>query len=164
MKPKAYIETSVISYLTALPARDIVAAGRQQITREWWCDASDRFELVISELVVSEASAGDSDAVTARLEVLSAIQMVDADDSSLRLAEDLITAGAIPHKAAGDAAHIAIAVTNGAEYLVTWNCRHIANAVMRSKIESVCRNAGYDPIIICTPDELRDADDEETNV
>lgn len=161
MNPKAYIETTVVSYLTAWPSRDVVIAGNQQVTRDWWRTASDRFELVASELVISEASAGDADAARDRLAKLASITLLDATEDAAELAQQLIEAGAIPEKAAEDAAHIAIAVTNGVDYLVTWNCRHIANAAMRSQIERVCRTAGYEPTIICTPEELMDPDDED---
>ncbi len=154
MKPKAYIETTVVSYLTAWPSRDVVIAGHQQITREWWQTAADRFELVVSQLVIGEAGAGDPDAARDRLEALESVALLDATDEAFKLALQLIDAGAIPEQAAEDAAHIAIAVTNGVEFLVTWNCRHIANATMRSRIEMVCRNAGYEPAVICTPEEL----------
>jgi len=163
MKPTAYIETTVISYLTAWPSRDVVIAGHQQITREWWQNAVDRFELVASQLVVDEASAGDPDAASERLAALNSVTLLDATDEALELARQLIEAGAIPEKAAEDAAHIAVAVTNGVEFMVTWNCRHIANASMRSRIESVCRNAGYEPAIICTPDELMEPNDAGPN-
>ncbi len=154
MKPRAYIETTVVSYLTAWPSRDVVIAGHQQITRDWWRTASDRFELVASQLVINEASAGDPDAARHRLTTLESVALLDATEEAQELAQRLIESGAIPKTAAEDAAHIAIAVTNGADYLVTWNCRHIANATMRSQIETTCRNAGYAPAVICTPDEL----------
>ena len=163
MKPKAYIETTVVSYLTARPSRDVVIAGHQQVTRDWWRSAADRFELVASELVINEASAGDADAAGDRLAVLRSLTLLDATDEAAEMARQLIESGAIPEKAAEDAAHIAIAVTNGVEYMVTWNCRHIANATMRARIESVCRDVGYEPAIICTPDELMEPDDENAN-
>ena len=154
MNPTAYIETSVISYLTARPSRDLVVAAYQQMTREWWRDAPRRFELVTSELVVSEAAAGDVDASRARLKMLEDISLLGTSEETQALAEKLLDIGAIPPKAADDAAHIAIAVTNGVDYLVTWNFRHIANAIMRSTIEDVCRAAGYKPPVVCTPNEL----------
>jgi hypothetical protein len=160
MKPKAYIETTVVSYLTAWPSRDVVIAGYQQTTREWWQDAADRFELVASELVINEAIAGDAIAAQDRLTALASITLLDATEEAAKLAQQLIDAGAIPKKAAEDAGHIAIAVTNGIDYLVTWNCRHIANATTRSQIERVCRDARYEPTIICTPAELMEPNDE----
>ena len=160
MKPKAYIETTIVSYLTAWPSRDVIIAAHQQSTRDWWRSAADRFELVASELVIQEASAGDAEAVRDRLAALEVVTLLDATEEAADLAQQLIDSGAIPAKAAEDAAHIAIAVTNAVEYLVTWNCRHIANATMRSQIERVCREAGYEPTIICTPDELMEPDDD----
>ena len=163
MKPKVYVETTVVSYLTAWPSRDVVIAGYQQTTREWWLDAADRFELVASELVINEASAGDADAAQDRLTALESVTLLDAIEEAAELAQQLIDSGAIPEKAAEDAGHIAIAVTNGIDYLVTWNCRHIANATTRSQIERVCRNAGYEPTVICTPAELVEPDDEDND-
>lgn len=163
MKSKVYIETTVVSYLTAWPSRDVVIAGYQQTTREWWRNAASRFDLVASQLVLQEAGAGDPAAAKDRLAALGSVTLLDATEEAAELAEQLLASGAIPVKAAEDAAHIAIAVTNGVEYLVTWNRRHIANATMRSHIERICRNAGYEPTIICTPDELMEPGDEIAN-
>ena len=157
MKPTAYIETSVVSYLTARPSRDVVVAAYQEITREWWRAAPDRFDLVASALVVAEAGGGDPDAARARLEALEAVALLDATADAEHLTRTLLDRGAVPRQAAGDAAHIAIAVTNGVDFLVTWNFRHIANAIMRSRIERVCRQTGYEPSAICAPNELMEA-------
>ena len=108
MKPEAYIETSVVGYLTAWPSRDIVIAGHQQITRQWWATAADRFELVASQLVIDEASAGDAEASRDRLAALASVTFLDATDEALQLAEELVAANAIPETRAEDAAHIAI--------------------------------------------------------
>lgn len=158
MKPIAYIETSVVSYLTARPSRDVVVAAYQEVTREWWLTASGRFDLVASELVVTEARAGNVDAASARLEVLKPVTLLGITEDSEALARLLLDLGAVPRQAAADAAHIAIAVTNGVDFLVTWNFKHIANAAMRSRIERVCRQAGYEPPVICTPNELMESD------
>ena len=158
MNPTAYIETSVVSYLTARPSRDVVVAAYQEITREWWRDAQARFDLVASELVITESGAGDADAARARLKALESVALLDVNERSEELTRVLLDFGAVPHEAAADAAHIAIAVTNGVDYLVTWNFRHIANAAMRSRIERICREAGYEPPIICTPNELMEPD------
>ena len=160
MKPSVYIETSVVSYLTARPSRDVVVAAYQEITREWWSGAAERFNLLASELVVAEAGAGDAEAARARLNVLETVALLDAGDDAVGLAQRLLDQAALPHTAAGDAAHIAIAVTNGVDYLVTWNFRHIANAAMRSRIEAVCREAGYQPPVICSPSELMEPPNE----
>lgn len=154
MNPTVYIETSVVSYLTARPSRDIVAAAYQEVTREWWRSAQDKFVLCASALVMSEARTGDPKAARARLEILAALPLLDATGPAVDLTRRLLDEGAVPRTAAEDAAHIAIAAANGVDYLVTWNFRHIANATMRSRIEEVCRRSGYGPPVICTPSEL----------
>ena len=161
MKPRVYIETTVISYLTARPARDVVVAGHQQSTRDWWETASERFELVISELVRQEAGIGDPDAARARLSILASLTTLGATAQADGLAESLVRTTAVPQTAIRDAVHIAIAAANGVEYLVTWNFRHIANAVARPLIESACRLGGFAPPTICTPEELMEGIDNE---
>ena len=133
-------------------------AAYQEVTRQWWRAAPGRFVLYASGLVVAEAGAGDTDAARARLAVLETIPLLDATQEAATLARKLLDLGAVPREAADDAAHIAVAVTNGVDYLVTWNFRHIANATMRSRIEHVCRRSGYEPPVICTPNELLEAD------
>lgn len=158
-RPKAYLETTVVSYLTAHPSRDVVIAGHQQVTRNWWATAAERFERVASQLVVDEANAGDPSAASRRVAVLESVQLLEATDEALALAQELVRAAAIPATSPEDAAHIAIAVVNGVEYLVTWNCRHIANATLRARIEQACRDRGYEPAVICTPDELMEPEE-----
>ena len=160
MKPKVYVETTVVSYLAARPSRDVVIAAHQQVTRDWLEACVDRFELVASELVVQEASAGDPEAARERLDVLEAVTLLEASEEALTLARQLVQRGAVTKTSAEDALHIAIAATGGIDYLVTWNCRHIANAAMRSQIEETCRLAGYEPPIICTPEELLEAEED----
>jgi predicted thioesterase len=152
-KPKVYVETTVISYLTAWPSRDLVVAAHQQITRDWWANR-DPFELVISDLVMQEASAGDSTAAQDRLKVLATMTLVEVTETAKALARKFIEAGALPVKAANDALHIAAAVTNGVDYFVTWNCRHIANATLLPEIEACCIDAGFRPVRVCTPEQL----------
>lgn len=159
MKPKVYVETTVLSYLTARPSKDVVVAGHQETTLNWWPYAQNRFQLLASELVVQEASAGDPQAADQRLEALAPLDLLETTGEALALAEELVASGVVPQKAAEDALHVAVAVTNGVEYLVTWNCRHIANATLRPKIETICKQAGYEPTIICTPEELLDEEE-----
>lgn len=154
MPPKVYIETSVISYLAARPSRDVVVAGHQQTTRDWWERRRQQFTLMASQLVLKEATAGNPTAAQQRLNLLATVELLSVSEVALTLAQVLVNRGPVPAKAAADALHIAIAVTNGVEYLLTWNCKHIANANMRSQIERLCRTQGYEPTIICTPDEL----------
>lgn len=157
MNSTAYIETSVVSYLTARPSRDVVVAAYQEVTREWWSHAATTFDLLASELVLEECGAGDPTAARARLEALEGVPLMRSSPDAEYLTQNLLDRGAIPHAAAADAAHIAIAAANGVEYLVTWNFRHIANAAMRVRIETACRQAGYEPPVICTPNELMES-------
>jgi predicted nucleic acid-binding protein len=149
-----YIETSIVSYLTARASRDLIVVGHQQMTEEWWSVQRNRFQLWASELVVEEASAGDANAATERLKVLNTIEMLDITEEAGFLATALLERGSLPAKASADALHIAIAAVHHVDYLLTWNCKHIANAEMRPVIESVCRNMGFIPPILCTPEEL----------
>jgi hypothetical protein len=154
VKPKIYIETTIVSYLTAWPSRDVIVAAHQQITDEWWRTKRHFFELFASQLVLREAQAGNEDMVQRRLRALEEVELLEATEEALALAEDLLSKGPLPRKAAEDAIHISVAVVNGMDYLITWNCKHIANARMRDKIEQVCWANGYKPVIICTPEEL----------
>ena len=124
------------------------------MTREWWRDAPERFVLVASELVLTEAAAGDADAATARLAALEMVTRLDTTEDSASLTRKLLELGAFPREAAADAAHVGIAAVNSVDYLLTWNLRHIANAAVRSRIERACRKAGYEPPVICTRNEL----------
>lgn len=153
-KPAVYLETSVIGYATSRPSRDLVVAARQQITREWFDLRADACELFISELVASEAWGGDEDAARERAAFVRRMPQLRITDAAGELAARLVESGAVPRKAAEDALHIAVAAVHGIDYLLTWNCKHIANATMRPAIEAVCRAVGYEPPVICTPEEL----------
>ena len=154
MKPSIYIENSVVSYLTSDPSTNIITAARQALTREWWNNKRFDYDLYISEFVISEAAAGDPHVARLRLNALSGIREIELNELAARFADLLVTEGPLPPNAALDALHIAVAVTGGIEYLLTWNFAHLANATIRRQIERKCRSSGYEPIIICTPEEL----------
>jgi hypothetical protein len=157
MKPKVYLETTVISYFTAKPSRDIITAAHQQITQEWWEARRKDFDLFISELVEQEASLGDEDAVERRLIMLKGLPALQISLAAIDLAGTLVNKNALPGKAAGDAIHVAIATVNAMDYLLTWNMRHLANATVRNNITVICRANGFEPPVICTPEELLEA-------
>jgi hypothetical protein len=157
MPERVYIETTVVSYLTARPSRDLIIAAHQQITHDWWESCRNNYELCVSELVLDEAGAGDDQAARERLRILRPMLVVETTSKAVELAERLLKAGALPSKAADDALHIAIASEKGIPYLLTWNCRHLANATMRPVIDAVCLAAGLKAPIICTPEELMEA-------
>lgn len=154
MKESVYIETTIISYLTAWLSRDLIRAAHQQITQEWWHNRRNDFEMFISEFVINEASSGDKDAAEERLKVLQEIPLLDVNLEVENLAKSLISEKALPIKAATDALHIAVAAVHGINYLLSWNCKHIANAEMQKIIGKVCSKNGYKCPIICTPEEL----------
>ena len=154
MKQRVYIETTFVSYLKARPSRDLIIAAHQQLTHEWWHTCREKFELCASQLVVKEASAGAAEAARLRVEVLTSMTMLDIIDPATALADSLVRAGALPPNAPADALHVAIAASHAIPYLLTWNCRHLANAVMRPFIESVCSQMGLVAPIICNPEEL----------
>ncbi len=158
MKAKLYLETTIPSYQTARPSRDLIVAAHQQITHEWWEKRRHNFEIFISQFVIDETGQGDEEASQRRLEILSEFDLLDITDDVTDLASAILDAGVIPQKAATDAAHIAIATVHNIQFLLTWNCAHLANAEISIGIKSVCKSRGYECPIICTPEELMGED------
>lgn len=154
MKPSLYLETSVVSYLTARPSRDLITAARQQLTYLWWHTYRTDYDIFISPLVLEEAELGDTEAAAARLNLLSTLEVTRPSLEADALAEALLQQVPLPRKAAADAVHIAIATTSGADFLLTWNFKHIANPLHREQIGKICRNKGYEPPTLCTPEDL----------
>jgi predicted nucleic acid-binding protein len=154
MLPKVYLETSVISYLAARRSKDLITAAHQELTHDWWQNRRASFDLFISQLVVQESSAGDAALAQSRLQLLSNLPLLVVNESCVSLGRSLVERGPIPQKAGVDALHIAVATVHGMDYLLTWNCKHIANAEMQTAVNAVCRTAGYEPPVICTPEEL----------
>ncbi|MEI7901893.1 MAG: type II toxin-antitoxin system VapC family toxin [bacterium] len=154
MRPKVYVETSVISYLTSRPSRDIVVAANQEVTRDWWGSARSRFDLYISEAVVQEIAEGDPEAAAERKRNVMSVPMLIGSPEALALTKKFLSQGAVPARAATDALHIAMATVYGIDYVVTWNYKHIANALAQRKIARISRSCGYEPPVLCTPLEL----------
>jgi len=154
MKQKLYLETTIPSYLTSRPSRDLIIAGHQQITREWWEKRRDAFEIYISQLVIDEAGAGDPGAARERMQAIKPFPVLDITPEAGVLASGIVAGGIFPRKAATDAAHIAIAAVHGMDFLLTWNCVHIANALLIKVVASACRLRGFECPVICTPEEL----------
>jgi len=154
MKPRLYMETTIPSYLTSRPSRDLVIAGHQQVTKEWWENRRDAFEIYISQLVIDEARAGDPDAARERMLIVQEFALLDITPEVVQLASAILTSGILPRKAATDAAHIAIAAVHGIDFLLTWNCAHLANAVVAKAVANVCRQQDWESPVICTPEEL----------
>ena len=154
MLPKVYIETTIVSYLTGRPSREVVALAHQQVTRDWWEKDRGDFELYTSEVVIAEAERGDVDASRARLAVLATLRSLSATAESEAMVPILLRETRLPPEALLDMSHVSIATVHGMQYLLTWNCRHIANARIVRIVERICRNLGYEPPVLCTPDEL----------
>ena len=154
MKPRVYIETTVVSYLTARPSRDVVALARQKLTRQWWESRAASFELVTSRLTEMETARGDRQAARDRIAVVCAMPYLPVDDRVNVLATKLIGPGAIPAKATEDAVHLAICAVHTVPYMLTWNFRHLANVTIRLQLDFICASAGYRLPQICTPEEL----------
>lgn len=157
----AYLETTFVSYLVALPARDLVIAAHQQITRDWWNRRRNDFRLVISQVVLDEISAGDESEVRKRLELVRSMDVLGASPDAETLTAAIVAAGILPEKAVRDAAHIAVATVHGVEYLLTWNCRHLANAQTSRRVGRICGEHGFVMPTICTPEELFGEVDDE---
>ena len=154
MKPVVYIESSLISYLVSRPSRDVIVAGRQAVTLEWWDNEKERFDLRVSALVEEEIGRGDPSAAERRLALIEGIPSLATTESALFLAERLIAKKAIPAGSEDDALHIAIAATQGVDYLLTWNFKHINNAETKKTITRVVESLGYVCPLLCSPEEL----------
>ncbi len=149
-----YIETTVLSYLVALPAKDVVIAGHQKTTQDWWSFRRNAFDCYISQVVIDEISAGDPSEVRKRLAVADSLDSLAATESAEQLTESIMKSGILPPKAIRDAAHIAVATVHKVQYLLTWNCKHLANAQIAKRVANLCRLAGYEMPTSCTPEEL----------
>jgi hypothetical protein len=157
MKQTLYIETTIVSYLTARPSRDVLRSSHEVLTRQWWTKERKRFDLFTSQLVVQEASGGDKVAAANRLRVLTEIPLLAVTSKVPELAARLAAALGLPIRARADAVHMAIAAVHGTSFLLTWNCRHLANATLADRIERTCENSGYSAPRIVTPEQLMES-------
>lgn len=154
MKQRVYLETTIVSYLVARPSRDLIVAAHQEVTRQWWESRRLQFDVYVSQLVVDEAQGGDIEAARKRLEAIRDIVNLAVTEEAIELAESLTEEHALPAEAGADALHIAVATVNGLDFLMTWNCRHIANMELLPAIRRTVEGHGYELPWICTPEEL----------
>jgi len=154
VKPRIYLESSVISYLAGRLSRDVIVLGNQELTREWWQNHRSEYDMFVSELVLDEIAAGDPDIARQRLSIAETLPLLAVTEEAERLAPLLLRVAGLATNAETDALHMAIATIHGMDYLLSWNCAHIANAAIRRSIERQCRLSGYEPPVICTPQEL----------
>lgn len=159
MNPKLYVETSIISYLTSRPSRDVVINANQQLAREWW-ENRQNFSLFISQLVMDEVSKGDVQMAKQRMDLIQDIPFIDFNDEAKNLAKEILRQNILPQKAALDVFHIATTAVHEIDFLLTLNCKHIANAFIFRRIEKVCTEFGYEPPIVCTPQEILEKENE----
>lgn len=154
MTKRVYIETTIPSYLTARPSRDLLQAARQQITHTWWNSVRQNYDLCISEIVLDEATSGDADAVQRRLSFLQGFPLLDLTEAVNDVAKAIMDSGLLPQRAVRDAIHIAVSSVHGIDILLTWNCRHIANGAIMKELRTIVADCGYELPILCTPEEL----------
>lgn len=154
MKPSVYIETTIPSLLTGRTSRDLQIAAQQEATQQWWATRRFSFALYASEEVLLEASRGDSNFSAQRLSALGECTILPAIPEAAELAERILSQGIIPKKCPSDAVHIALSVVHGLDFLLTWNCRHIHNAMNERRLEAVCREWGLVLPVLCTLLEL----------
>ena len=154
VRPTVYIESSVISYLAARASRDVMVAGHQVATAEWWDSCLPKLRAFISPVVIQEVSDGDPEAAAKRQAVARGIEQLDITDEVTLLAREYFDAIVLPESARGDALHLALATCHGLDYLVTWNCRHLANERVRRIVREINDRQGLGTPMICTPEEL----------
>ena len=157
---KVYIETSIVSYLASRLSKDLIVAAQQQITHNWWELRRQNYALFVSELVIEEASRGDKNSAERRLSLISELHVLEVNENAVYLAERFLKNNCLTYKAEADALHIAIATVHKVDYLLTWNCRHIANAEIQKKLMKVSQKENYELPILCTPNELMGGNDE----
>jgi hypothetical protein len=153
-RPRLYLDTTIPSYLTAWTSRDLVTARLQRITTRWWNSWRTQFEIHVSDIVLREADAGDPQAALRRLAVLERFRILESDGDSRALSARIIEKCGLPARASVDAEHVALAAMNGMDFLLTWNCAHLVNPQIASKIALVCRSEGYYCPTLCTPEQL----------
>ncbi|MGD1853388.1 MAG: type II toxin-antitoxin system VapC family toxin [Leptolyngbyaceae cyanobacterium] len=154
MSESVYIETSILGYLTARSTRDLIIAANIELTRNWWNARRKDFTLYISQAVLMETAQGDSEMAAQRLEIANDFPLLDLNADVEALATQFLSRSNLPPKADVDAIHIAVATVHGMNYLLTWNCKHIANAQIQSKLAEISLDFGYPLPLICTPYEL----------
>jgi len=159
--PTVYLETTIPSYLAAQPSRDLIVAAHQQITHEWWREARQRFEVYISEAVIAEIRAGDPDAAARRLAVVAGLPILALNEDVRGLVHAYDQRLRFGARARADLPHMAFAVGYAMDYLVTWNCAHLANGEVIRRLREVNVEWQRHTPIIVTPEELLESPEEE---
>ena len=151
---RIYIESTIPSYVVARPARDLLQAARQQLTKDWWDLKRAKDELFTSQIVLDEITDGEVAMAQQRLDVMAQIKLLDLTDEANALTKDILASGLLPSDADRDAAHIALATVHEMDILLSWNCRHIANAAIQARLRRLVEKSGFTLPVLCTPEEL----------
>lgn len=157
-KYRIYLETSVVSYLAARPSSNMEVARRQDLTAAWWRQRAE-YDLLISDVVLSELMAGDATAARKRLEFVTDISLVESSDQARLLAEEMIAAGLFPKVAGNDALHLCVAMEEECDFVLTWNYRHLSNLQVRRRLDLFCRERRLWHVTIGTPEEWKMPDE-----
>ena len=160
---RIYIESTIPSYVVARPARDLLQAARQQLTRDWWDLRRDKHELYTSQVVLDEIAFGEKAMAQLRLDLLQSIPLLRATGEAEGFAGKILASGLLPATADRDAAHIALASAYELDILLSWNCRHIANAALQARLRKLADASGFTLPVICTPEELMESDHEQND-
>jgi hypothetical protein len=158
---RIYIESTIPSYVVARPARDLLQAARQQLTRDWWDFQREKHELFTSQLVLDEIAFGEKAMAQLRLELVQGLPLLQVTDEVKTRARAILASRLLPATASRDAVPIALASGYEMDILLTWNCRHIANAAIQAKLRRLADAAGFTLPVICTPEELMENDNEQ---
>jgi len=158
---RVYIESTSPSYIVARPARDLLQAARQQLAKDWWNSERNKHELFTSQAVLDEIALGEAAMARQRLDLIADLKLVDMTEDARALTKSILASRILPATADRDAAHIALASVHEMDMLLTWNCRHIANATIQTPLRRLVAVAGFALPVICTPEELIEANEEE---
>ena len=154
-----YVETSIVSHATARTSNDPSTAVLQEQAKRWMDEQSRLYDLVTSQLVIDEASLGDTDAASLRLAMLDGIPVLPVNPDAATVADQIIARAMMPASARIDALHVATAALAGVQYLLTQNCKHIANAHELPRVYRLLDELGLGGMLICTPIEFLGGND-----
>ena len=154
MNGSVYIETSILGHLTARPTDNLIVAAHAKITQDWWNEYRRSFMLYASEIVEDEAGKGDPEMASQRLNLLQSLMLLELTEEAFELSQAFLSQSNLPQKAFNDALHMALATVYNLDYLLTWNCKHMANAQIQRKLAQISSDLGYVLPVICTPYEL----------
>jgi predicted nucleic acid-binding protein len=153
MNPRVYIETTIPSFYHEFRTEPEMLA-RRAWTREWWDERRSDFDLVTSEAVIDELAKGDFPQKNDALALIEKVPLVDIDEASADIVEAYIKHHVMPADPAGDALHLALASEHRCDFLLTWNCKHLANANKFAHIRRINGILGLFVPLLVTPLEL----------